>query len=150
MPEAVFAHMWSYLKSGRSWMGVIKNRCRNGDYYWVNAYVTPILENGQISGYESVRVKPEPQQVQRADALFQRLRGGSKHPPVNQRLRTLAGHIGAPLVAIGLAAVALYSGNYWLSLGSVAVLLFGLNAWAQHRLGRVLQSLRHTAGDSFD
>ena len=150
MPEAVFEHMWSYLKSGRSWMGVIKNRCRNGDYYWVNAYVTPILENGQITGYESVRVKPEPQQVQRASALFQRLRQGRQHPPVNQRLRALASHMGAPLIATGVAAVALYSGDYWLSLGSAAVLLFGLNAWARHRQSRVLQSLRDTAGDSFD
>ena len=40
MPPAVFGHMWDYLKSGRSWMGIVKNRCKNGDHYWVSAYVT--------------------------------------------------------------------------------------------------------------
>lgn len=37
VPPAVFAHLWSYLKQGRSWMGIVKNRARNGDHYWVNA-----------------------------------------------------------------------------------------------------------------
>ncbi|WP_309145278.1 PAS domain-containing protein, partial [Klebsiella pneumoniae] len=31
MPPAAFEHMWSTLKSGRSWMGLVKNRCKNGD-----------------------------------------------------------------------------------------------------------------------
>ncbi|WP_416416001.1 PAS domain-containing protein [Klebsiella pneumoniae] len=38
MPPAAFEHMWSTLKSGRSWMGLVKNRCKNGDHYWVSAY----------------------------------------------------------------------------------------------------------------
>ncbi|HCF4900592.1 TPA: PAS domain-containing protein [Pseudomonas putida] len=46
MPPAAFEHMWSTLKSGRSWMGLVKNRCKNGDHYWVSAYVTPIAKNG--------------------------------------------------------------------------------------------------------
>ena len=41
MPPAVFGLMWGYLKAGKSWMGIIKNRCKNGDFYWVSAYVTP-------------------------------------------------------------------------------------------------------------
>ena len=50
MPEAVFEHMWSHLKAGKAWMGIVKNRCQNGDFYWVSAYVTPISENGRVSG----------------------------------------------------------------------------------------------------
>lgn len=46
MPPAAFEHMWSTLKSGRSWMGLVKNRCKNGDHYWVSAYVTPIAKEG--------------------------------------------------------------------------------------------------------
>src|SRR5690606_17609621 len=149
MPEAVFAHMWSYLKSGKSWMGIIKNRCRNGDYYWVNAYVTPILENGQITGYESVRVKPEPAQVRRAAALYQRMRSG-KQPAARRPLTRLARQLAAPLAATGIAAAALYSGHYWLSLGTSAVLLFGLQALAQYRQRHTLNTLRTTSGDSFD
>src|SRR5690606_30201847 len=58
VPPAVFAHMWETLKAGRPWMGIVKNRCKNGDHYWVNAYVVPMLENGKVIGYESVRSKP--------------------------------------------------------------------------------------------
>ncbi|AEJ14036.1 chemotaxis protein [Pseudomonas monteilii SB3101] len=45
MPPEAFAHMWQTLKDGRSWMGLVKNRCKNGDHYWVSAYVTPMQRN---------------------------------------------------------------------------------------------------------
>ena len=70
VPSAVFAHRWQPLKSGEPWMGIVKNRRKNGDHYWVNAYVTPILdEQGKVSGYESVRTRPEREQISRAEAL---------------------------------------------------------------------------------
>src|SRR5690606_13615453 len=53
VPPAVCAHRWRTLQKGRPWMGIVKNRSKNGDHYWVNAYVTPMLENGQVVGYES-------------------------------------------------------------------------------------------------
>ena len=62
VPSAVFAHMWSALKLGKPWMGIVKNRSKNGDHYWVNAYVTPIFEGQEVVGYESVRVKPTAEQ----------------------------------------------------------------------------------------
>lgn len=58
MPPQVFVHMWSTLKEGRPWMGLVKDRCQNGDSYWVSAYVTPIREEGQVVGFESVRSLP--------------------------------------------------------------------------------------------
>ncbi len=76
MPASVFAGMWQQLKSGRPWMGIVKNRCKNGDYYWVNAYVTPVWEGNTICGYESVRVKAEPAWIHRANTLYQRLNAG--------------------------------------------------------------------------
>nr|QIQ11009.1 Aerotaxis sensor receptor protein [Klebsiella pneumoniae] len=76
MPPAAFEHMWSTLKSGRSWMGLVKNRCKNGDHYWVSAYVTPIAKNGSIVEYQSVRTKPEPEQVLAAEKLYAQLRSG--------------------------------------------------------------------------
>ena len=54
--DTIFAQMWSYLESGKCWMGTLKNRCKNGDHYWVTIYITPILENGYIVGYESESV----------------------------------------------------------------------------------------------
>lgn len=81
MPPAAFEHMWSTLKSGRSWMGLIKNRCKNGDHYWVSAYVTPIAKNGSIVEYQSVRTKPEPEQVLAAEKLYAQLRSGKAARP---------------------------------------------------------------------
>lgn len=81
MPQAVYANLWSDLKQGRSWMGIVKNRCKNGDYYWVNAFITPIRENDQIVGYESVRTKTTPEQIARATRLFARLNTGKKAIP---------------------------------------------------------------------
>jgi aerotaxis receptor len=76
MPELVFAGMWDYLKKGQCWMGIVKNRCKNGDYYWVNAYVTPILQHGKVVGFESVRVKPTTEQVSRAQHVYQLMKEG--------------------------------------------------------------------------
>ena len=76
MPPAAFAHMWATLKSGRSWMGLVKNRCKNGDHYWVNAFVTAISKNGSTVEYQSVRIKPEPEHVQAAEKLYAQLKGG--------------------------------------------------------------------------
>ena len=89
MPPAVYELMWRYLKAGKSWMGIVKNRCRNGDYYWVNAYVTPILEGGRVVGYESVRVCPTREQVARAEALYARLRNGQAALSAPRRLSLL-------------------------------------------------------------
>lgn len=76
MPQAAFADMWSHLKAGRHWMGIVKNRCKNGDHYWVDAYVTPTEEHGKITGYESVRVKPAKTLVKRAEYLYQQINAG--------------------------------------------------------------------------
>ena len=73
MPPAAFADLWATLKAGKSWMGIVKNRCKNGDHYWVDAYVTPMFEHGQIVGYQSVRVKPSRDDVERAEKLYQSL-----------------------------------------------------------------------------
>jgi aerotaxis receptor len=80
MPPGVFGHMWEVIKQGKPWMGIVKNRCKNGDHYWVSAYVTPIYENGKMAGYESVRSVPSEAQKRRAEALYARLRAGK--PPV--------------------------------------------------------------------
>ncbi|MBW8192585.1 methyl-accepting chemotaxis protein [Neiella marina] len=73
MPPAAFKEMWARLKQGSSWMGLVKNRCKNGDHYWVHAYATPIKANGSTKEYQSVRVKPQSDEVSRADALYKKL-----------------------------------------------------------------------------
>ena len=80
MPPAAFQQLWKTIKGGRSWNGMVKNRCKNGDHYWVDAYVTPMMKNGQPVEYQSVRQKPrDPDAVKRAEKLYQQLNDG--HTP---------------------------------------------------------------------
>ena len=74
MPAQAFAHMWQTLKRGRSWMGLVKNRCKNGDHYWVSAYVTPVTQNGAAMEYQSVRTRPDARQVAAAELAYAQLR----------------------------------------------------------------------------
>ncbi len=78
MPAAAFAHMWKTLKSGRSWMGMVKNRCKNGDHYWVSAYATPVTRDGVTVEYQSVRTKPDARRVAMAERAYARLRAGKR------------------------------------------------------------------------
>jgi aerotaxis receptor len=86
VPPAVFGHMWNTLREGKPWMGIVKNRRSNGDHYWVNAYVTPIVDMQQnVIGYESVRTKPSREQIQRAETLYARLNSGKTGVPARDR-----------------------------------------------------------------
>ncbi|MFN3377321.1 MAG: methyl-accepting chemotaxis protein [Burkholderiaceae bacterium] len=73
MPPEAFADMWSTIGRGRPWTGIVKNRRANGDHYWVEANVTPIMDNGKPVGYISVRFKPSREQVAAAEALYARI-----------------------------------------------------------------------------
>lgn len=73
MPPQAFAWLWNTLKANRPWRGVVKNRCKNGDYYWVRATVVPLLENGKTTGYMSVRRAPTREQISSAEALYREL-----------------------------------------------------------------------------
>jgi len=76
MPPEAFADLWNTLKRGDPWRGIVKNRCKNGDYYWVEAYVTPIKDKGEIVGYMSVRNEPAREQVKAAEQLYKAVRDG--------------------------------------------------------------------------
>ncbi len=75
MPEAAFADLWRTVQAGQEWNGIVKNRCKNGDYYWVDAQVTPSFNrSGDIVGYMSVRRKPTQDQIDAASALYAQMR----------------------------------------------------------------------------
>jgi aerotaxis receptor len=74
MPEEAFADLWATLQEGRAWTGLVKNRRKNGDYYWVLANATPIWEGDAVIGYTSVRLKPSRAQVEAATALYARFK----------------------------------------------------------------------------
>jgi aerotaxis receptor len=100
MPKEAFSGLWGSIKAGKPWFGMVKNRCKNGDHYWVSAYVTPLVQAGVAQGYESVRSKPDPAWVARAEACYQRLLRGQSAVP---RGRYLWDHYGHSLcLALGL------------------------------------------------
>jgi aerotaxis receptor len=76
MPVEAFKDLWATLQSGMPWNGLVKNRCKNGNYYWVMANVTPIRENGKSVGYMSVRTKPSRQDVTRTEQAYRLFREG--------------------------------------------------------------------------
>jgi aerotaxis receptor len=76
MPVEAFADFWHCLKGGKAWTGMVKNRCKNGDHYWVEANATPIIENRQVVGYSSIRMKPSRAQIQAADSAYRAIKAG--------------------------------------------------------------------------
>ncbi|SEL18164.1 methyl-accepting chemotaxis sensory transducer with Pas/Pac sensor [Colwellia chukchiensis] len=115
MPKAAFKDLWEKLKRGDSWRGVIKNRCKNGDYYWVDAYVTPLVNDGSIVGYQSVRSLPSEQQKAQAQALYQKL--NNNKPVVDIQANITLKRIIAALVF--MAAITLN----WLLIGALSAVL---------------------------
>jgi aerotaxis receptor len=77
MPPAAYADLWRTLEAGKSWRGIVKNRSKNGDHYWVEANVNPIWEDDRIVGYMSLRTKPSRAQVDEAENLYRRFRAGT-------------------------------------------------------------------------
>jgi aerotaxis receptor len=78
MPEEAFDDLWRTLKLGKAWTGIVKNRCKNGDHYWVEANVVPLIENHQVVGYTSVRGKPSRDAVKASDEAYRTIKSGSK------------------------------------------------------------------------
>ena len=132
MPVAAFKTMWEYLQNGKPWMGLVKNRCKNGDYYWVHAYVTPISENGKVIGYESVRVAPNQQQIEHITKLYQQINAGSvaKNSPVLSQIKDAA----LPLLIIVAAGILQY-----LDLGIAGFVAALIAAIVAVAMGRIRQ-----------
>lgn len=129
MPSAVFKDMWDYLKAGKAWMGVVKNRAKNGDHYWVSAYVTPIRENGQMVGYESVRVEPTRDQIARAERLYSKLSDGKLPSSLGSNVLSMLRSGWPFLISLVLSLGALQINSPWLAAGVIVlghVLGFGL------------------------
>lgn len=145
MPAAAFAVMWQHLKNGQPWMGLVKNRCKNGDFYWVNAYVTPITEQGNIVGYESVRTCPSREQVARAGKLYQKINAGQKTT------------FGLPLSAENLfllLALLIWPVTYlsgWKDIAAAGLLLSTLiyGVWISGTKKRFLQELNQLLPNAF-
>ncbi len=132
-------------------MGIVKNRCKSGDHYWVNAYVTPIFEGNQVIGYESVRVKPTAEQIRRAEALYQRInQGKSAIPSSDKWLPILQDWLPFILVSQLSFMIGATLNSHWgfaLAAGlSVPLGLMGLG-WQQRGIKRLLRLAEQTTSD---
>jgi len=79
MPPEAFENLWDTLKAGKPWVGAVKNRRKNGDFYWVLATASPIRENGQVTGYTSIRTKLPADQRAEAEQVYAALRQKKAH-----------------------------------------------------------------------
>ena len=105
MPPAAFKDMWETIKAGRVWNQLVKNRCKNGDHYWVDAYVTPVYAGDEIVGYQSIRTKPSEAAVKKAEALYRWI--NEKQIDKLPRKRRLADLSLTRITLSGLAALGL-------------------------------------------
>ncbi|WP_447894844.1 methyl-accepting chemotaxis protein [Vreelandella sp. GE22] len=76
MPPAAFENLWQTARSSETWRGLVKNRCKSGDHYWVEASVTPIIENDEVVGYTSVRVQASREAIAYAERIYAAIREG--------------------------------------------------------------------------
>ncbi|WP_028455412.1 methyl-accepting chemotaxis protein [Chitinilyticum litopenaei] len=81
MPSEAFADLWATIQRGQPWRGLVKNRSKQGDFYWVDAYVTPLRENGEVIGYMSVRSKPDSRATAAAGELYAQVKAGTARFP---------------------------------------------------------------------
>lgn len=155
MPPAVFKDLWDTIKRGQSWIGMVKNRCKNGDHYWVDAFITPIHRNGEIVEFQSVRLRADRTRVERAARIYQRLNQGGPLYTIWDRLVRI--HITHKLFAGIGSLLALLGAGVWFAGGlSPLHLLTGLvpavflAGWLVYRGMRPLQALVREARTIID
>jgi len=84
MPPAAFADFWLTLRAGKVWTGLVKNRCKNGDFYWVEATAGPIMRDGNIIGYTSIRITARRDQIDAANTAYQAINNGNQVLSIHQ------------------------------------------------------------------
>ncbi|WP_144155948.1 PAS domain-containing methyl-accepting chemotaxis protein [Paraburkholderia sp. BCC1885] len=131
MPREAFADMWATIRGGRPWTALVKNRRKNGDYYWVRASVTPVVEKGTVVGYLSVRVKPDRAAVRATEALYARIRAGkSRSHKLHRGTVVRTGFAGRLQAMMRLPVASRAAFGY--ALAPLALLLTGIAAWGGH------------------
>lgn len=147
MPSAAYETMWQHLKLGKAWMGMVKNRCKNGDHYWVSAYVTPVFTNGELVGYESVRTLPSRELIGRADVFYRQVSSGQlARKQTLKKMAEIAGWV-LPVVA-GTIIGGLTHSTLDFVLGGFAGIsvTFGIQLY---RRGRRLEELEKSYAEYF-
>ncbi|MGM0785238.1 MAG: methyl-accepting chemotaxis protein [Pseudomonadota bacterium] len=149
MPEIAFANLWETIEAGEVWSGLVKNRRKNGDFYWVHANVVPIVEEGEVKGYTSVRVKPRDEDKAYAEDTYARIREGRARGIGLERGRVVRtglfsrlkrcvprGLQGSLLTALLVAVFGLLAADVlawqWRLLAALVVSSLLVGAWRRH------------------
>src|SRR5574344_1547315 len=166
MPREAFRDLWDTVHTGQPWTGLVKNRRKNGDFYWVQANITPLRDGTQVTGFLSVRTLPTREQVQAADALYAQMRAEAQtghtvhtlHRGTVQR-QNFAGRLVRLLrpsttvrlglvqvIPVALAVLPASLGAPWWVTGGVALLAIAASALAARALAIApLKELVHDA-----
>jgi len=153
VPPLAFADLWEKLLAGHSWMGIVKNRCKTGDYYWVNAFATPILRDGKLIEIQSVRIRADRDDITRTEKLYKQL--WQPKPKLTSRLPqlTVRGRLNL-LAAVIVLPVAILPGLVGALSPLWAVTLYagctGLLCVANTLILRPLQRLHRVAKNIVD
>ena len=158
MPRDAFKDLWDTGKRNEPWKGLVKNRCKDGGYYWVDAYVTPLTQNGEKIGYMSVRSKPGDTQKAEAETLYKAINAGSATFPFTKPAKGRPFVVDLAVVAFLPVLVAL------LSLINIPAVMYGSTAasfvlaglglmWLKNRVestnDAMLQAMRALAEGNF-
>ena len=166
MPKAAFADMWYTLQQGEPWSGIVKNRRKNGDHYWVRANAVPMVRGGQVTGYMSIRTRAKAEEIAAVEPLYKALNEGRCNKRVHKGLVVSKGWLGKlpamPLrwrvrgvmtALFAMLAVSLVATHAsWAAMGvSAAVMLLGTMLFEQQIVRPVenvaRQALRVATGD---
>ncbi|MBK1685271.1 methyl-accepting chemotaxis protein [Rhodoferax fermentans] len=166
MPAEAFRDMWETIQAKQPWSGLVKNRRKNGDYYWVRANATPMMDGEQITGYLSVRTLPSPESVKTAEELYARMQAQAKAGKqtlrlhrgqvvrtdvVGRLLRLMNPGLVARLALMQVALMALLvlaaaSGLSWMALLPLAGLAAALLVWTNWYM--TIRPLSDVLGDA--
>lgn len=148
MPREAFKSLWDTILQGRIWQGLVKNRCKNGDYYWAHTSVSALTRKGEPVGYMSVCNTPVPEQKQSAEKLYSEIKSGSAKLPDTQTRQSLAIKW---RIAITMSTIALMAGtlpllaNSTLSIalsGAIVLVAGGAGFWLHHSFMKPLREMK--------
>jgi methyl-accepting chemotaxis protein len=155
MPKDAFKDLWDTIEAGRAWFGIVKNKRKNGDHYWVAANASPITDDqGKITGYVSVRYPASREQVAFAEQLYASVRAGSAKVPRTQikdtRLRNKV--LGIVAVLASLLPFAVFFAGIEVSYARETLLMLfsisavGFLAYSNYRATEVSKTLQDAVG----
>lgn len=148
MPPAAFQDLWDTLKKGKPWMGLVKNRTKGGDHYWVDAYVSPIRESNNTVEYQSVRFVADRDAVKRAEGLYAQLMADKapralKSKPVSLHTKLMLVGAGCFLPSVAVAYLSQSPALVATSVTASVVATGGVLSWVLRHFHQLTQQAKN-------